>query len=114
MLQNLTNDKLKKMAKKEGYTGYSSMKKSQLVRLLKKRSRSRSRVRSRVRSRRRSRSRKYKQGYNDRKDESIAMRKRRKRTSAQLRASANESYGRWGSAAKKSGKINRSKSSGWW
>ncbi len=112
MLENLTNDKLKKMAKKEGYTGYSSMNKSQLVRLLRKRSRSR--VRSRVRSRRRSRSRKYKQGYNDRKDESIAMRRRRKRTSAQLRASANESYGRWGSAAKKSGKINRSKSSGWW
>jgi hypothetical protein len=120
MLENLTNEKLKKMAKKEGYTGYSSMKKSQLVRLLRKRSRSRSRVRkrsrSRVRKRSRSRvrSRKYKQGYNDRKDESIAMRRRRKRTPAQLKASANESYGRWGSAAKKSGKINRSKSMGWW
>ena len=42
-----------------------------------------------------------------RKDESIAMRIRKKRTKKQLRASANESYGRWGSKAKKSGKINR-------
>jgi len=50
---------------------------------------------------------KKKQGYKDRKDESIAMRVRRKRTKKQLRASANESYGRWGSKAKKSGKINR-------
>ncbi len=48
-----------------------------------------------------------KQGYTDRKDESIAMRIRKKRTKKQLRASANESYGRWGSKAKKSGKINR-------
>ena len=48
-----------------------------------------------------------KQGYKDRKDESIAMRIRKKRTKKQLRASANESYGRWGSKAKKSGKINR-------
>ena len=48
-----------------------------------------------------------KQGYIDRKDESIAMRIRKKRTKKQLRASANESYGRWGSKAKKSGKINR-------
>ena len=50
---------------------------------------------------------KKKQGYKDRKDESIAMRIRKKRTKKQLRASANESYGRWGSKAKKSGKINR-------
>ena len=48
-----------------------------------------------------------KQGYKDRKDESIAMRIRKKRTKKQLRASADESYGRFGSAAKKSGKINR-------
>jgi hypothetical protein len=48
-----------------------------------------------------------KQGYKDRKDESIAMRIRKPRTEAQLRASADESYGKWGSAAKKSGKINR-------
>ena len=48
-----------------------------------------------------------KQGYIDRKDESIAMRIRKKRTPAQLKASRDESYGRWGSAAKKSGKINR-------
>ena len=48
-----------------------------------------------------------KQGYKDRKDESIAMRIRKKRTKKQLRASANESYGRWGSKAKKSGKINK-------
>jgi len=50
---------------------------------------------------------KKKQGYKDRKDESIAMRIRKKRTKKQLRASADESYGRWGSKAKKSGKINR-------
>ena len=50
---------------------------------------------------------KKKQGYNDRKDESIAMRIRKKRTPAQLKASRDESYGRWGSKAKKSGKINR-------
>tara|TARA_R100001463_G_scaffold118559_1_gene174328 strand:+ start:25 stop:234 length:210 start_codon:yes stop_codon:yes gene_type:complete len=48
-----------------------------------------------------------KQGYKDRKDESIAMRIRKPRTEAQLKASADESYGKWGSAAKKSGKINR-------
>ena len=50
---------------------------------------------------------KKKQGYKDRKDESIAMRIRKKRTKKQLRASADESYGKFGSAAKKSGKINR-------
>jgi len=48
-----------------------------------------------------------KQGYKDRKDESIAMRIRKKRSPAQLKASRDESYGKWGSAAKKSGKINR-------
>ena len=48
-----------------------------------------------------------KQGYKDRKDESIAMRVKKKRTKKQLRASADESYGKWGSKAKKSGKINR-------
>jgi len=48
-----------------------------------------------------------KQGYIDRKDESIAMRIKKKRTPAQLKASRDESYGKWGSAAKKSGKINR-------
>ena len=42
-----------------------------------------------------------KQGYNDRKDESIAMRKKKKRTKKQLVASRNESYGKFGSAAKK-------------
>ena len=50
---------------------------------------------------------KKKQPYKDRKDESIAMRIRKKRTPAQLKASRDESYGRWGSKAKKSGKINR-------
>ena len=50
---------------------------------------------------------KKKQGYKDRKDESIAMRVRKKRTKKQLSASANESYGKFGSKAKKSGKINR-------
>ena len=48
-----------------------------------------------------------KQGYKDRKDESIAMRIKKKRTKKQLRAFANESYGKFGSKAKKSGKINR-------
>jgi len=47
-----------------------------------------------------------KQGYKDRKDESIAMRVKKKRTSKQLKASADESYGKFGSAAKKRGKIN--------
>ncbi len=48
-----------------------------------------------------------KQGYKDRKDESIAMRIRKKRTKKQLKASRDESYGRFGSKAKKSRKINR-------
>ena len=48
-----------------------------------------------------------KQGYTARKDESIAMRIKKKRTKKELRASADESYGKWGSAAKKSGKINK-------
>ena len=48
-----------------------------------------------------------KQGYKDRKDESIAMRIKKKRTPAQLKASRDESYGKWGSSAKKSGKINK-------
>jgi hypothetical protein len=50
---------------------------------------------------------KKKQGYKDRKDESIAMRVKKKRTKKQLRASANESYGKFGSKVKKSGKINK-------
>ena len=50
---------------------------------------------------------KKKQGYTDRKDESIAMRIRKKRTPAQLKASRDESYGKWGSKAKKSRKINK-------
>jgi hypothetical protein len=50
-----------------------------------------------------------KQGYGARKDESIAMRVKKKRTPKQLRASANESYGKFGSKAKKKGKINRRK-----
>ena len=48
-----------------------------------------------------------KQGYTARKDESIAMRIKKKRTEKQLKASADESYGKWGSSAKKSGQINR-------
>jgi len=52
---------------------------------------------------------KKKQGYGARKDESIAMRVKKKRTKKQLKASANESYGKWGSKSKKSGKINRRK-----
>ena len=50
---------------------------------------------------------KKKQGYKDRKDDSIAMRIRKKRTAKQLKASRDDSYGRFGSKAKKSGKINR-------
>ena len=50
---------------------------------------------------------KKEQGYKARKDESIAMRIRKKRTKKQLKASRDESYGRFGSKAKKSGKINR-------
>jgi|TARA_B110000285_G_C14797291_1_gene455782 hypothetical protein len=50
---------------------------------------------------------KKKQGYKDRKDESIAMRVKKKRTPAQLKASRDESYGKFGSKAKKSGKINK-------
>tara|TARA_R110002110_G_scaffold88270_1_gene229814 strand:- start:21 stop:1463 length:1443 start_codon:yes stop_codon:yes gene_type:complete len=46
------------------------------------------------------------QGYGDRKDESIAMRLRKKRTPAQLRASANESYGKFGRGTG-TGVINR-------
>ena len=42
-----------------------------------------------------------------RKDESIAMRIKKKRTAKQLKASRDESYGKFGSKAKKSGKINR-------
>jgi uncharacterized ion transporter superfamily protein YfcC len=37
----------------------------------------------------------------------FAMRIRKKRTPAQLKASRDESYGKFGSKAKKSGKINR-------
>ena len=50
---------------------------------------------------------KKKQGYKARKDESIAMRIKKKRTKKLLKASRDESYGRFGSKAKKSGKINR-------
>ena len=50
---------------------------------------------------------KKKQGYKDRKDESIAMRIKKKRTKKQLKASRDECYGKFGSKAKKSGKINR-------
>jgi|TARA_R110002060_G_scaffold126_2_gene269 hypothetical protein len=50
---------------------------------------------------------KKKQGYNARKDESIAMRIKKKRTKKQLKASRDDSYGRSGSKAKKSGKINK-------
>ena len=50
---------------------------------------------------------KKKQGYKARKDESIAMRVKKKRTKKQLKASRDESYGKFGSKAKKKGKINR-------
>ena len=47
-----------------------------------------------------------KQGYKDRKDESIAMRIKKKSTPKQLKASRDESYGKWGSGKGK-GKINK-------
>ena len=50
---------------------------------------------------------KKKQGYKARKDEAIAMRIKKKRTKKQLKASRDESYGKFGSKAKKSGKINK-------
>ena len=50
---------------------------------------------------------KKKQGYKDRKDESIAMRIKKKRTKKQLKDSRDESYGKFGSKMKKKGKINR-------
>ena len=50
---------------------------------------------------------KKKQGYKVRKDESIAMRIKKKRTKKQLKASRDESYGKFGSKMKKKGKINR-------
>ena len=49
---------------------------------------------------------KKEQGYKDRKDESIAMRVKKKRTKEQLKASRNESYGKFGSGKGK-GKINK-------
>jgi|TARA_R110002020_G_scaffold97475_6_gene232444 hypothetical protein len=51
---------------------------------------------------------KKKQGYTDRKDESIAMRVKKKRTAKQLAASRDDSYGKHGSKAKKRGRINLS------
>ena len=50
---------------------------------------------------------KKKQGFKARKDESIAMRIKKKSTPAQLNASRDESYGKFGSKMKKKGKINR-------
>ena len=50
---------------------------------------------------------KMKQGYKDRKDESIAMRIKKKRTAKQLKASRDEAYGKFGSKMKKIVKINR-------
>ena len=43
---------------------------------------------------------KKKQGYYDREDESIAMRVKKKRTKKQLKASRDESYGKWGKRKK--------------
>ena len=49
---------------------------------------------------------KKEQGYKDRKDESIAMRIRKNRTKKQLKASRDESYGKFGSGKGK-GVINK-------
>jgi hypothetical protein len=51
---------------------------------------------------------KKEQGYKAREDESIAMRKKKKRTKKQLAASRDDSYGKFGSKAKKRGRINLS------
>ena len=51
------------------------------------------------------------QGYKDRKDESIAMRDPKKRTKKQLKASRDESYGKFGHGTGK-GKINKAKAGG--
>ena len=48
------------------------------------------------------------QGYKDRKDESIAMRVRKPSTKKQLKASRDESYGKWG-GGKGKGIINKKK-----
>ena len=50
---------------------------------------------------------KKKQGYKARKDESIAMRIKKKRTKRQLKDARDESYGRFGSKMRKKGKSNR-------
>jgi len=90
---------------------HKKRKRSKSKRRSKKRSKSKKRKSRRKRSKSKSRKRRsMKQGYTDRKDESIAMRRRKKRSKKQLRDSANESYGKWGSKAVKSGKINRSRS----
>ena len=49
---------------------------------------------------------KKEQGYKDRKDESIAMRVKKKRTKKQMKASRDESYGKFG-GGKGKGKINK-------
>ena len=49
---------------------------------------------------------KKQQGFKDRKDESIAMRVKKKRTKKQLKSSANESYGKFGKGTGK-GVINK-------
>ena len=49
---------------------------------------------------------KKEQGYKDRKDESIAMSVKKKRTKKQLKASRDESYGKFG-GGKGKGKINK-------
>ena len=49
---------------------------------------------------------KKKQGYNARKDESIAMRVKKKRTPKQLKASRDDSYGVFGHGTG-TGKINK-------
>ena len=54
---------------------------------------------------------KKKQGDKARKDESIAMRVKKKRTKKKLKASRDESYGKWGSKKGK-GKITRAKHGG--
>ena len=51
------------------------------------------------------------QGYKDRKDESVAMRIKKKRTPKQLKASRDESYGKFGHGTGK-GKINKAKAGG--
>ena len=89
----------KKVAKKRG-GGSMLMKKAMGGSMVKKRAMGGSMVKKKANGG------SMKQGFKDRKDESIAMRVKKKRTPAQLKASRNESYGKFGKGTGK-GVINK-------